>query len=176
MSLYLCGCSISPQLDECTEGKLLLDDVLMKSLVEAAYCPSRMVQWITDNNTTLGFWWHCSIFIVVDHNWMQCTLLVDVVAALYTILGLEAVVFLKVHDNEQTTRRQTFQLVLKVFLLFLGEEVVWHMNCLRIRKYTGVELDTSFWEVYFLGPNLILLLQKYVFWYFLRQILEIKSI
>ena len=44
MSLYLCGCSISPQLDECTEGKLLLDDVLMKSLVEAAYCPSRMVQ------------------------------------------------------------------------------------------------------------------------------------
>ena len=56
---------------------------------------------------------------------MQCTLLVDVVAALYTILGLEAVVFRKVHDDEQTTRRQTFQLVLKVFLLFLGEEVVW---------------------------------------------------
>ena len=41
---------------------------------------------------------------------------------------------------------------------------------------TGVELDTSFWEVYFLGPNFILLLQKYVFWYFLRKILEIKSI
>ena len=56
---------------------------------------------------------------------MQCTLLVDVVAALYTILGLEAVVFRKVHDDKQLARRQTLQLVLKVFLLFLGEEVVW---------------------------------------------------
>ena len=56
---------------------------------------------------------------------MQCTLLVDVVAALYTILGLEAVVFRKVHDDEQLARRQTLQMVLKVFLLFLGEEVVW---------------------------------------------------
>ena len=120
MSLYLCGCSISPQLDECTEGKLLLDDVLMQSPVEAAYCPSRMVQWITDNNTTLGFWWHCSIFIVVDHNWMQCTLLVDVVAALYTILGLEAVVFCKVHDDEQTTWRQTLGILSRFWrLLFL---------------------------------------------------------
>lgn len=43
MSFYLCGRSISPKLDECTEGKLLLDDILVKSLVEAAYCPSRMV-------------------------------------------------------------------------------------------------------------------------------------
>ena len=56
---------------------------------------------------------------------MQCTLLVDVVAALYTILGLEAVVFRKVHDDEQLARSQTLHLVLKVFLLFLGEEVVW---------------------------------------------------
>ena len=55
---------------------------------------------------------------------MQCTLLVDVVAALYTILGLEAVVFCILHDDEQMPRRQTLKLVLKVFLLFLRKSGV----------------------------------------------------
>ncbi len=72
--------------------------------------------------------------------------------------------------NKNTTAYEMMKWVKKLFIYYMFDDLASNFY------FTGVELDTSFREEFFFGPNLILLLQKYVFQYFLSQYKEIKSI